>query len=81
MDSNNISREKIKDLYPDEWVLLANPEMLDTKVLSGVLLFHSKDKKEVCYIGRDKATGFEKYTIVFTGELNQNRKVGIFRRL
>ena len=81
MDDYKISIEKIKDLYPDEWVLLANPEMLDTKVLSGILLFHSKDKKEVCYIGRDKATGFEKITIVYTGELHQIRKVGIFRRL
>jgi hypothetical protein len=46
----------IKILYPDEWVLIGNPIMDDSKidVLSGIPLFHSKDKREVCYIGRDK---------------------------
>ncbi len=43
----------IKKLYPGEWVLLGDPVMDDTKidVVSGIPIFHSKDKKEVCYIG------------------------------
>ncbi|MDZ4759373.1 MAG: hypothetical protein SGJ10_14700 [Bacteroidota bacterium] len=44
----------MKKLYPDEWILLGNPETNDTSVLGGIALYHSKDKKEVCYIGRDK---------------------------
>ena len=39
----------IKNLYPEEWVLLGNPIMDESKidVLEGIPLFHSKDKKEV----------------------------------
>ena len=67
----------IKNLYPDEWVLLGNPIMDDSKidVLSGIPLFHSKDKKEVCYIGRDKTTNFDKITLIYTGTFKATRKI------
>lgn len=74
----------IKSLYPDEWVLLGNPVMDDSKidVLSGIPLFHSKDKKEVCYIGRDKTTNFDKITLIYTGSFRAARKItGIFNRV
>jgi len=47
MDSQYISFDELKKIYPDEWVLLGNPEMKNTSVLGGVVLYHSKDKKEV----------------------------------
>ncbi len=67
----------IKKLYPDEWVLLGNPIMDDSKidVLSGVPLYHSKDKKEVCYIGRDKTLDYDKITLIFTGTFKPIRKI------
>jgi len=74
----------IKILYPNEWVLLANPVMDDSKidVLSGIPLFHSKDKKEVCYIGRDKTSNFDKITLIYTGTFRPIRKItGIFNRI
>ena len=74
----------IKKLYPNEWVLLGNPTMDDTKidVLAGVPIFHSKDKKEVCYIGRDKTSAFDKITLVYTGTFRPTRKLtGIFNRI
>jgi hypothetical protein len=74
----------IKDLYPDEWVLLGNPIMDDSKidVISGIPLYHSKDKKEVCYIGRDKTAGFDKITLIYTGTFRPVRKItGIFNRI
>ena len=80
-DSNFVSFDKIKQMYPDEWVLLGNPKMKNTTVLGGVVLYHSKDKKEVCYIGRDKTHDFSRVTIAFAGNLKQNRRVGILRRL
>jgi len=73
--------EELKELYPDEWVLLGNPEMRDTNVLGGVPLFHSRDKKEVCYIGRDKTADYSTVTIAFAGDLKQHRKIGILRKL
>ena len=74
----------IKNLYPDEWVLLGNPLMDETKidVLEGIPLFHSKDKKEVCYIGRDKTSNFDKITLIYTGAFRPVRKItGIFNRI
>jgi hypothetical protein len=59
----------IKTLYPNEWVLLDNSIMDESKidVLSGIPIYHSKDKKEVCYIGRAKTSAFDKITLIFTG--------------
>lgn len=79
-----ITIEAIKKLYPDEWVLIGNPIMDNSKidVLSGVPLFHSKDKKEVCYIGRDKTSNFDKITLIYTGSFRPIRKItGIFNRI
>ena len=79
-----INIKEIKTLYPDEWVLVGNPVMDERKIdiLSGVPIYHSKDKKEVCYIGRDKTAAFEKVTLIFTGSFKPTRKItGIFNRV
>jgi hypothetical protein len=73
--------EELKKLYPDEWILLGNPELDNTLVLGGIVLYHSKDKKEVCYIGRDKTEGYDSVTIAFAGDLRQHRKIGILKRI
>lgn len=67
----------IKKLYPDEWVLLGNLIMDESNIdaLSGIPIFHSKDKKEVCYIGRNKTSAFDKITLVFTGTFKPTRKI------
>ena len=78
-----INISEIKSLYPDEWVLLGNPKMDDSKieVISGIPLYHSKDKKEVCYIGRAKTSNFDKITLIYTGTFKPTRKItGIFNR-
>ena len=81
---NLLNITDIKDLYPNEWVLLGNPSMDEAKidVISGIPLFHSKDKKEVCYIGRDKTSKFDKITLIYTGTFKPKRKItGIFNRI
>jgi hypothetical protein len=81
---NEINIIDIKQQYPDEWVLIGNPMMDSSKieVLSGIPLFYSKDKKEVCYIGRDKTKEFDKITLIYTGSLKATRKItGIFNRI
>ncbi len=78
----NIS--EIKKNFPDEWVLVGNPILDESKidVLSGIPIYHSKDKKEVCYIGRDKTSSYEKITLIYTGTLKPTRKItGIFNRI
>ena len=79
-----LSINDIKERYPDEWVLVGNPIMDESKidVLSGIPIYHSKDKKEVCYIGRDKTSDFDKITLIFTGTFKPIRKItGIFNRI
>ncbi len=79
-----LSINDIKSLFPEEWVLLGNPTLSEDKidVLSGIPIYHSKDKKEVCYIGRDKTSAFEKITLIFTGTFKPTRKItGIFNRI
>ena len=76
--------DEIKKLFPNEWVLLGNPIMDESKieVLSGIPIFHSKDKKEVCYIGRGKTSDFNKITLIYTGSFRPIRKItGIFNRV
>lgn len=81
MDNSYIAFDELKKLYPDEWVLLGDPEMMNTSVLGGIVLYHSKDKKEVCYIGRDKTADYSTVTIAFAGDLKQHRKIGILKRI
>jgi hypothetical protein len=74
----------IKATYPNEWVLIGDPIMSEDgiDVLAGVPIYHSQDKKEVCYIGRDKTADFEKITLIYTGEFKKTRKItGIFNRV
>lgn len=74
----------IKNLFPNEWVLVGNPVMDDRKidVLSGIPIYHSKDKKEVCYNGRDMTSSYDKITILFTGIFKPTRKItGIFNQI
>lgn len=75
---------EIINLFPEEWVLLGNPIMDESKieVLEGIPLYHSKDKKEVCYIGRDKTSDYKKITLIYTGSFKPIRKItGIFNRI
>ncbi len=73
--------EEIKNLYPDEWVLIGNPIMDEPElnVISGVPIIHSKDKKEVCYLGKSKTSDFDTITIIYTGVFKPARTLtGIF---
>jgi len=57
----------IKTRYPDEWILLGNPVMDESnqQILSGILLYHSSDKKEVCYLGKPLIKGYETTAMFF----------------
>ena len=83
MENTFLSIEEAKLLYPDEWLLLGNPisDENGLHTLGGYILYHSKDKKEVCYLGRDKTEGYDKITLEFTGEFKKMRRLGVMRRL
>ena len=58
---------EIKKLYPNEWVLIGNPVMDkgNLHVLSGILLTHSFDKREIAYGWREKVKAYDSFTLVF----------------
>ena len=58
---------EIKNSYPDEWILLGNPEMDEQKqkILSGIVVYHSPDKREVCYLGRPLTKEYEKIALFY----------------
>ena len=47
MENQVLSFEEIKKMFPNEWVLLGNPEYSDTDILSGVVIMHNKDKGHI----------------------------------
>jgi hypothetical protein len=73
---------EIKAQYPEQWVLLANPELDDpntlgsivSKLVRGIVLFASKDKRELAYSAKEYRKGYDTYTCIFTGEIPKNRK-------
>jgi hypothetical protein len=83
MENTYVSFEEAKLLYPDEWLLLGNPVSDENGLhtLGGYVLYHSKDKKEVCYLGKDKTVGYDKITLEFTGKIKKMRRLGLMRRL
>ena len=82
MNDSVISFESIKNQYPDEWVLVGNPVLAEpdvvgsitSKLVAGVLLFHSADKREIAQKAKDVRAGFQHTACVFTGELPRSRK-------
>ena len=73
---------QIKEKYPDSWVLVGNPELTDpnilgsvvSKLIRGVVLLSSKDKREIGYRAKDVKDGYETITCIYTGEIPKNRK-------
>jgi hypothetical protein len=72
-----INISDIKKRYPDEWVLLGNPVMDNSRieVFSGVPLYHSTDKREACLCGKPFATGYDSIKLVYTGTFVPTRMI------
>jgi hypothetical protein len=58
---------EIKKNYPDEWILLGNPVRAESglEILSGIPLYHSPDKRKVCYLGKPLIAGYERTALFF----------------
>ena len=72
-----MSISEIKQAFPDEWVLIGDPVMDESmlNVLFGIPLYHSKDKREVAYLGREKKAGHKTLTMIYTGTFTPMRKL------
>ena len=77
-----LTLDQIKSTYPDEWVLIGNPQMrqdnfvgpIVRKLLAGVVLYHSKDKRELGYKAAELAQTVSETACIYTGEIPKNRK-------
>ena len=76
-----LTMQQIKVQYPDEWVLVGNPDLgnpnmtgsIKKRLITGVVLYHSKDKRALGYNAKFVRQGYG-VTIIFTGEMPKNRK-------
>ncbi len=73
------SFNEIKALHPNQWVLLADPEIEDAEVLGGNVLFHSTDKRAVLDFAQRVIGQHGMVKIVFTGEMPKVSRLGIFK--
>lgn len=72
--SDTLTIEEINQRYPDEWVLIGEPETDETlEVLRGKVLFHGKSRAEMY---RQSACGSGQSTLAFhfTGKVGRNGK-------
>ena len=77
-----VSINDIRRNYPDEWILLGSPEIDETNqaILSGVVLYHSPDKRETVYLGKPMAAGHET-TALFFNRVTLRRKRNVIASL
>ncbi len=76
-----ITIEQIRTIYPDQWVLVGNPKLSEpeingsivSKLVSGIVLFASKDKRELAYKASEARKNIDFTTCIFTGEIAKNK--------
>jgi hypothetical protein len=74
--------DQIKAQYPNQWVLVGNPELdneetlgsIVDKLVRGVVLLHSVDKRELAYKASEARLGYESIACIYTGVFPKNRK-------
>jgi hypothetical protein len=77
-----ITLAEMKSRFPDEWILVGEANLggeksvgtIIKRLVSGIVLYHSKDKHEVAYKGREARKGYTHCTLIYTGEIPKHRK-------
>lgn len=78
----SLTVDQILNAYPEQWVLVGNPVIKDagtvgsvlSKLQSGVVLYHSKDKREIAYKAKELTQSVDRFTCIFTGKASTNRR-------
>lgn len=73
--------DQIRQDYPDQWVLIGSPELSEptingsmvSKLIRGIVLYASKDKRELAYKADEVRQGIEFTACIYTGEIPKNR--------
>ena len=77
-----LSIEEIRKQFPDQWVLIGNPEVKNSEILEpivyrilrGIVLLANKDKRELSLSTNEARQGYDSITCIWTGEFPKNRK-------
>ena len=74
--------EEISQAYPEEWVLLGEPNIEGAAIRGGIVVFHAATKKGLLE-GRDLLKNFKHSTWTFTGQTRRGMQqwVSIYRRI
>jgi hypothetical protein len=80
MENQVLSFEEIKKLFPDEWVLLGNPEYTDDylKLISACVVSHNKDKSYLALNHPEWRKIYKTATCIYTGTFPKRHRSGIF---
>jgi len=73
------SLEKIKKNFPNQWILLGNPDIQHDKVYGGIVLFHDDDKKAVLAFAKKEIENYNMVKVVFAGEASKAVRLNIFK--
>jgi hypothetical protein len=77
-----LTLDQIKEQYPDQWVLIGDPELREPEVgmpitdnlLRAAVLFASKDPRDLGYKASSVRGDSQTITYFYTGEMPQNRR-------
>jgi hypothetical protein len=65
---NVMTVEEIKAAYPNQWILVGNPQISVASLIAGVVIAHGKEKRELLTNGFAWRGQFERTMTYFTGE-------------
>jgi hypothetical protein len=69
--------EAIKQLYPNQWVLLADAQAEGINILGGRVILNAPDKHQLALKGRDLVKEHKLVRHYYTGERTYQRHIGL----
>jgi hypothetical protein len=73
--------QEIKLNFPDEWILLGNPQFSDSTVIGGEVVLHGKNKTELAQKGSLLRENYQMLKFIYTGQMPVTRRIGILKRV
>jgi len=79
-DEGYLPVDEINERYPNEWILLADPQMHGMEILGGRVLLHHPSKRDMAIMAKEVVKRYERVTHFYTGKPTENAKIGIYRK-
>lgn len=73
--------EKINEIYPNEWVLLAHTKKEKNKIIGGQVVAHHFDKREMAKAGSSLIGKYPAMTHFFSGILPAKGNIGLIKKI